>query len=207
MSLLYGQMFRDDVSFYNYVWQTAHWKIPYLILIGIDDCLFYFTLAIYFRKRFLCATTGLVCKGYRGRLWSKRRVYWRQRGISRAEYVQLARNRSLPNLPHRRYCGNDKCSLSEIYRVVNCQVVWTLKHVRDYARNLRLPILLGPQFSSDPSGDGPDKKGEDKLPILEETTSSDTKSDLPECRPSTPTKPRGMSKQKYKNLVRKHRKQ
>ena len=114
MSLLYGQMFRDDVSFYNYVWQTAHWKIPYLILIGIDDCLFYFTLAIYFRKRFLCATTGLVCKGYRGRLWSKRRVYWRQRSISRAEYVQLARNRSLPHLPHRRYCGNDKCSLSEI---------------------------------------------------------------------------------------------
>ena len=85
-----------------------------VLLIGIDGYLFYITLALWFRKRFLCATTGLVCKRYRGRLWSKRRVYWRQRSISRAEYVQLARDRSLPHLPHRRYCGKDKCSLSQI---------------------------------------------------------------------------------------------
>ena len=75
MSLLSGQMFGKDVSFYKYVWQTADWDISYSILIGIDGCLFYITLALCFRKRFLCATTGLVCKRYRGRLWSKRRVY------------------------------------------------------------------------------------------------------------------------------------
>ena len=207
MSLLYGQMFGNDVSFYKYVWLTADWYISYSILIGIDGCLFYITLALYFRKRFLRATTGLVCKRYRGRLWSKRRVYWRQRSISRAKYVQLARDRSLPHLPHRKSCGNEKCSLSQLSRVVICHVEGTLKQVRDYVRNLRLPLLIGPQFSSDPSADGPDKKGEDKLPIHEETDSSDTKSDLPESRPSTPTKPRGMSKRNYKNLVRKHRKQ
>ena len=83
----------------------------------------------------------------------------------------------------------------------------TLKQVREYVRNLRLPLLMGPQFSSDPSADGPDKKGEDKLIIDDDTSSSDTKSDLSESRPSTPAKPRGMSRRKYKNLVRKHRKQ
>ena len=121
--------------------------------------------------------------------------------------MQLARDRSLPHLPHRKSCRNEKCSLSQLSRLVICHVERTLKQVRDYIRNLRLPLLIGPQFSSDPSADGPDKKGEDKLPIHEETDSSDTKSDLPESRPSTPTKPRGMSKRNYKNLVRKHRKQ
>ena len=121
--------------------------------------------------------------------------------------MQLARDRSLPHLPHRKSCGNEKLSLSQLSRVVICHVVGTLKQVRDCVRNIQLPLLIGPQFSSDPSADGPDKKGEDKLPIHEETNSSDTKSDLPESRPSTPTKPRGMSKRKYKNLVRKHRKQ
>ena len=82
----------------------------------------------------------------------------------------------------------------------------TLQQVKDYVRNRRLPLLIGPQFSSDSSADGPDKKGEDKLPIHEETSSSDTKSEILESRPSTPTKPRGMTKRKYKNLVRKHRK-
>ena len=134
-------------------------------------------------------------------------MYWRQKSISRAEYVQFARDRSLPHLPHRNYCGNDKCTLPQISRVVNWYIIGTLKHIKDYVRNLRLPVLIGPQFSSDPSADGPDKKGEDNLPIHEDTSSSDTKSDLPESRPSTPTKPRWMSKRKYKNLVRKHRKQ
>ena len=31
MSLLYGQMFGKDVSFYKYVWQTADWDISYSI--------------------------------------------------------------------------------------------------------------------------------------------------------------------------------
>ena len=181
--------------------------MSYSLIFGIDGCLFYITVALYFRKRFLCATPEFVCKPYRGRLWSKRKVYWRQKSISRAEYVQLARDRSLPHLPHRNYCGNDKCTLPQISRVVNWYTIGTLKHIKDYVRNLRLPVLIGPQFSSDPSADGPDKKGEDKLPIHEDTSSSDTKSDLPESRPSTPTKPRGMTKRKYKNLVRKHRKQ
>ena len=83
----------------------------------------------------------------------------------------------------------------------------SLNVLKDVVMNPRVPLLIGPQFSSDPSADGPDKKGEDKLPIHEETSSSDTKSAMCENRPSTPTKPRGMSKRKYKNLVRKHRKQ
>ena len=46
MSLLSGQMSGKDISFYKYVWQTADWDISYSILIGIDGCLFYITLAL-----------------------------------------------------------------------------------------------------------------------------------------------------------------
>ena len=60
MSLLHGQMFGNDVSFYYYVWQTAHWDMAYSIFFGLDGCLFYNTLAVYFRKRFLCGTAEFV---------------------------------------------------------------------------------------------------------------------------------------------------
>ena len=126
MSLLYGQMFGNEVSFYNYNWQTADWDMSYALFLGIDGCLFYITLALYFRKRFLCETPEFVCKPYRGRLWSKRKVYWRQKSISRAEYVQLARDRSPPHLPHRNYCRNDKSTLPQISRVVNWYTIGTL---------------------------------------------------------------------------------
>ena len=81
----------------------------------------------------------------------------------------------------------------------------SLKVLKDVVMNPRLPLLIGPQFSSDWSADGPDKENHDKVPINEESCSSDTKSDIGESRPPTPPKPRGMGKQKYKNLVRLHR--
>ena len=65
---------------------------------------------------------------------------------------------------------------------------------------------MGPEFSSDISGDGPDKDSNDKPPVMRGSSSSDSKEEKSDYRPSTPTKPRGMSKQKYKNLVRLHRK-
>ena len=39
MSLLYGQMFGNEVSFYNYNWQTADWDMSYSLIFGIDVCL------------------------------------------------------------------------------------------------------------------------------------------------------------------------
>ena len=63
---------------------------------------------------------------------------------------------------------------------------------------------MGPEFSSDISGDGPDKCDE-KKPVIEGPSSIDSDSEKNDGRPPTPTKPRGMTKQKYKNMVRSHR--
>ena len=71
-----------------------------------------------------------------------------------------------------------------------------------------MPSLIGPEFSSDSSADGPNERKEGNKSMHEDSNSSDTKSDERQSRPTrprTPTKPRWMSKRKYKNLVRKHR--
>ena len=93
----------------------------------------------------------------------------------------------------------------KISQVVQYCTMRSLNLLKDHVMNPRLQLLIGPQFSSDPSADGPDKENQDKVPINEESCSSDTKSDIGESRPPTPPKPRGMGKQKYKNLVRLHR--
>ena len=63
---------------------------------------------------------------------------------------------------------------------------------------------MGPEFSSDVSGDGPRREDRDSK-STEESPSSDTKSGSSDHRPPTPPKPRGMTKRNYKNYVRKHR--
>ena len=78
------------------------------------------------------------------------------------------------------------------------------------ARNLPSKLVpksltMGPEFSSDISGDGPRREDRDSK-STEESPTSDTKSGSSDHRPPTPPKPRGMSKSKYKNYVRKHRK-
>ena len=65
-------------------------------------------------------------------------------------------------------------------------------------------LKLGPAFSSDVSGDGPRREDRDSK-STEESPTSDSKSGSSDHRPPTPPKPRGMSKRKYKNYVRKHR--
>ena len=106
---------------------------------------------------------------------------------------------------YQYFSGDKKCFLSKISQAVKYCTMRSLNLLKDHVMNPRLPLLIGPQFSSDPSADGPDKESKDKVPINEESSSSDTKSDMGESRPPTPTKPRGMTKQKYKNLVRLHR--
>ena len=72
-----------------------------------------------------------------------------------------------------------------------------------------ITLLMGPAFSSDIAGDGPgrdeDNECKDRDELDEGSTSSESKSNDRECRPPTPTKPQGMTKRKYKNLVRSHR--
>jgi hypothetical protein len=46
MSLLYGRIFGNDVSFYNCSWNTAGWDMSSVIFLGIDGCLFTITLAL-----------------------------------------------------------------------------------------------------------------------------------------------------------------
>ena len=65
-------------------------------------------------------------------------------------------------------------------------------------------LKLGPEFSSDVSGDGPRREDRDSK-STEDSPTSDSKSESNDCRPPTPPKPRGMTKRKYKNFVRKHR--
>ena len=67
------------------------------------------------------------------------------------------------------------------------------------------PLKFGPEYSSDVSGDGPNRENGDSK-TTDESTSSDSRSDSSDNRPPTPPKPRGMSKRNYKKLVRKHRK-
>ena len=106
---------------------------------------------------------------------------------------------------YQYFSGDKKCFLSKISQAVKYWTTRSLNPLEDHVMNPRMQLLIGPQFSSDPSADGPDKESKDKVPINEESSSSDTKSDMGESRPPTPTKPRGMTKQKYKNLVRLHR--
>ena len=148
-------------------------------------------------------------------MWSRRKIYWRQRNITRVDYVKLARDSKANyvqfdrdvSVRYQYFSGDKKCFLSKILHAVKYCTMGSLNVLKDVVMNPRLPLLIGPQFSSDPSADGPDKENQDKVPINEESCSSDTKYDLGESRPLTPTKPRGMGKQKYKNLVRLHRKQ
>ena len=66
-------------------------------------------------------------------------------------------------------------------------------------------LKLGPEFSSDVSGDGPRREDRGSK-STDESPTSDSKSESSDSRPPTPPKPRGMGKRKYKNVVRKHRK-
>ena len=66
-------------------------------------------------------------------------------------------------------------------------------------------LTLGPEYPSDVIGDGPRREGKGQK-CTDESKSSDSNLDSSDHRPPTPPKPRGMTKRKYKNLVRKHRK-
>ena len=79
------------------------------------------------------------------------------------------------------------------------------KPEKDCVVAISKPLLMGPEFSSDTSGDGPDKYSDEKEPVIEGSSSGDSESEKNDGRPPTPTKPRGMTKQKYRNMVRSHR--
>ena len=66
-------------------------------------------------------------------------------------------------------------------------------------------LKVGPEYSSDESGDGPKRDKQDSKNRSDNSV-SDSESEGNDTRPPTPPKPRGMSKSKYKTLVRKHRK-
>ena len=66
-------------------------------------------------------------------------------------------------------------------------------------------LKVGPEYPSDESGDGP-KREKHNSKNRSDNSISDSQSENSDTRPPTPPKPRGMSKSKYKNLVRKHRK-
>ena len=65
-------------------------------------------------------------------------------------------------------------------------------------------LKVGPEYSSDESGDGP-KRDKQENKNRSDTSVSDSESDGNDTRPPTPPKPRGMSKSKYKSLVWQHR--
>ena len=61
-------------------------------------------------------------------------------------------------------------------------------------------LKVGPEYSSDESGDGPKRDKQDSKNISDKSV-SDSESEGNDTRPPTPPKPRGMSKSKYKTLV------
>ena len=65
-------------------------------------------------------------------------------------------------------------------------------------------LKVGPEYSSDESGDGPKRDKQDNKNRSDNNV-SDSESEGSDTRPPTPPKPRGMSKSKYKTLVRHHR--
>ena len=69
--------------------------------------------------------------------------------------------------------GYEKCFLPRILKAVKWYTMNNLNLVKDHVLNPRLTLLIGPQFSFDPSADDPDKESQDKLPAHEETSSSE----------------------------------
>ena len=98
-------------------------------------------------------------------------------------------------------------------RVRVCPNIDTFKNCVTFVFNRRYSpsrliaklLKLGPEYSSDVSGDGPNRDKRDSKD-RNETNNSDSPSESSDTRPPTPPKPRGMSKRNYKNMVRKHRK-
>ena len=98
-------------------------------------------------------------------------------------------------------------------RVRLCPDIDTFKNCATFIFNRRNspPRLIakllkfGPEYSSDVSGDGPNRDKRDSKD-RNEAKNSDSSSESSDTRPPTPPKPRGMSKRNYKNMVRKHRK-
>ena len=182
-----------------------------------------------------------IKRSYSRGVWTRRKVYWRQKMVSRALYVTLARQRRLTNQTYANKEVSEQhvlailChSITEMMELVVNKVFAEFRAtatIRAVYRNAfqgfkfaakseefmtvigihLITLLMGPAFSSDIAGDGPEKdqdnKSKDKEQIDERSTSSESQSDDRECRPPTPTKPQGMGKRKYKNLVRSHRRQ
>ena len=86
----------------------------------------------------------------------------------------------------------------------NC-VTLVINRLKSPCKSIAKLLKLGPEYSSDVSGDGPNRNKRDSKD-RNETNISDSPSESSDTRPPTPPKPRGMSKRNYKNLVRKHRK-
>ena len=63
-------------------------------------------------------------------------------------------------------------------------------------------LKLGPEFSSDVSGDGPRREDQGSK-STDESPTSDSKSGSSDSRPPTPPKPKGMTKRKYKKKCEK----
>ena len=171
--------------------------------------------------------------------WTRRKVYWRQKMVSRALYVTLARQRRLTSDTYANKEVSEQhvlhilChSITEMMELIVNKVFARIRDaatIRAVYRNVfqgfkfaakyevlmtiigihLVTLLMGPAFSSDIAGDGPerdeDNKCKDREQLDEGSTSSESKSDDRECRPPTPNKPKGMTKRKYKNLVRLHR--
>ena len=77
---------------------------------------------------------------------------------SKANYVQFDRDVSVR---YQYFSGDKKCFLSKILHAVKYCTMGSLNVLKDVVMNPRLPLLIGPQFSSDPSADGPDKENQD----------------------------------------------
>ena len=71
--------------------------------------------------------------------------------------------------------------------------------------NIAKVLKVGPEYSSDESGDGPKREKQDSK-NRNDNSVSDSQSEGSDTRPLTPPKSRGMTQCNYKNLVRKHRK-
>ena len=193
-----------------------------------------------FRRRLSKLKRSSECVAYGRGVWTRRKAYWRQKKISRATYVALARQRApiarvyaLEEVPKQhiitRICSTLLKMMEKVMHTIilaevvanGIQIVAFSSAFQEFAPGTKyeelctvigihvISLLMGPAFSSDMAGDGPksdkDNECKDGQPIHERSSSSDSKTTESNYRPPTPTKPRRMTRRKYKNLVRLHR--
>ena len=104
-------------------------------------------------------------------------------------------------VPCRYSAGVNHASCPFIKLMLFLFCAWILILISNLVPN---SLQLGPEFSSNVTGDGPQREDRDSK-STDESPTSDSESGSSDYRPPTPPKPRGMSKRKYKNYVRKHR--